>query len=200
MQVILNLHDRTHNQIEKHTTRLRTRIFPLGLYNMSGETSSTSSTKRPAEPGPGPEVQPQLRTGANAKRTTLRISGIPIHITKEYLSKTLEGLAPLQNETTGAKHHRVSNIHFLSLAPSASTFDSDKYQVATVTFKEIPSALAVSNTDTTTAVLEVEGEEIEVDIDMHFRGLTPLNHASNPSVEYVGSYYLLAAYYEGSQI
>lgn len=165
---------------------------------MSGETSSTSGTKRPAEPGSGSEVQPQPRTGTGAKRITLRISGIPIRITKEYLSKALEGLAPLRNETTEAKHHRASNIHSLSLAPSASAFDSDKYQVATVTFKEIPSALSVSNTDTIIAVLEVEGEEIEVDVDMHFRGLTPLNDVSNPSVEYVGSYYLLAAYDERS--
>lgn len=165
---------------------------------MSSETGSTSSTKRPAEPRPGPEVQPRPQTRTNAKRNTLRISAIPIRITKEYLSKILEGLTPLRNETTKGKHHRASNIHSLSLAPSASAFDSDKYQVATVTFKEIPSALAVSNTDTIIAVLEVEGEEIEVDVDMHFRGLTPLNNVSNPSVEYVGSYYLLAAYYEDS--
>lgn len=154
---------------------------------MDNISSGTGGTKRPAEPGAGPGVQPQPKTSTGLKRITLRMSSIPIGITKEYLSRILEGLATPRNGTTEAKHRRGTNVHSLSLAPSASEFDSDKYQVATVTFKEIPPALTgcVSNTETIIALLEAEGGEIEVDVDSHFRGLTPLNHASNPSVEYV---------------
>lgn len=111
MQVITIRFESCHRVL---ATRLRNIISLLKFYNMNNEMSSK---KRHAEPGPGPGVQPQQPTGANVKRTTLRISGIPIRITKEHLARILEGLAPLRNETTDAKYHRRSNIYSLSLAP-----------------------------------------------------------------------------------
>lgn len=189
-----------HNFITTHknSTPTTNRILPFVLYAMEIEIRTASGTKRPAEPEPDPEVQPR-QTSTSAKRITLRISSIPIRVTKEYLSRMLEGLTPPRNQTDEAidqpqnpqKRHRGTNICSLSLAPSSSGYDSDTYQVATVTFREIPTALAgcVSNTNTIIVSLGVDGggEEIEVDVDSHFRGLTPLNHPSNPLVEYVRS-------------
>ncbi|KAL0631451.1 hypothetical protein Q9L58_009683 [Maublancomyces gigas] len=155
---------------------------------MENETRSASGTKRPTEPGPDPEVQPR-QTSTGIKRITLRISSIPIRVTKGRLLMILEGLTPFRNPTDEAKRHRGTNIDSLSLAPSSSVCDSDAYQVATVTFKEIPTALAgcVSSASTIIASLGVDGggEEIEVDVDSHFRGLTPLNHLANPSVDVI---------------
>lgn len=187
----LSLH--TPQRDKRNSIPTTNRISPFVLYTMENEIRSASGTKRPAEPGPGPEVQPR-QTSTSIKRITLRISRIPIRVTKEHLLMVLEGLAPLRNPTDEAidpKRHRGSNIYSLSLAPSSSVCDSEEYQVATVTFKEIPTALAgcVSNANTIIASLGLdgEGEEVEVDVDSHFRGLTPLNHPSNPLVEYVGS-------------
>lgn len=88
---------------------------------------------------------------------------------------------------TEAKVLRGGNIRSLSLAPSPSSFDSDKYQVATVTFNEIPPELVpcVSSTGTFVVLLKTNSEDIEIYVDSDFRGLTPLNHASDPSIEYV---------------
>lgn len=196
-----NLSPHTSQRDKRNSIPTTNRISPFVLYAMEYGIRSASGTKRPAEPGPGPEVQPR-QTSTSIKRITLRISRIPIRVTKEHLLMILEGLAPLRNPTdeeidqlrnptNEAKRHRGSNIYSLSLAPSSSVCDSEEYQVATVTFKEIPTALAgcVSNASTIIASLGVdgEGEEVEVDVDSHFRGLTPLNHPSNPLVEYVGS-------------
>lgn len=161
---------------------------------MDNSTSSTGGMKRPAEPVCGPAIQPHHQPKApNLKPITLRMSNIPIGITKVNLSRILEGLELIRTTgieefpQTGAKQRRRTNIHSLSLAPAASSFDSDQFQVATITFKEIPPELAhcVSETGPGIVTLEAEGEDIEVDVDTHFQGLTPLNHASSPSVEYV---------------
>lgn len=149
--------------------------------------------KRPAEPGHGPEIQPQAKP---AKPMTLRMSSIPIGITKDYLSKILERLEPIRTSAIeeftqpGAKSRRGANIHSLSLAPAASHLDIDKFQVATVTFMKVPHELeeCVSATGPGVAWLGDEGQEfMEVDVDSHFQGLTPLNYVSNPTVEYVVS-------------
>lgn len=161
---------------------------------MDNPTSSTGGIKRPAEPSRGLDIQPHPQLKApNLKPITLRMSNIPIGITKVNLSRILEGLELIKTSDiedfrqTGAKQLRGTNIHSLSLAPAASSFDTDQYQVATITFKEIPLELAhcVSEAGPAVVTLEAEGEDIEVDVDTHFQGLTPLNRASNPSVEYV---------------
>lgn len=152
----------------------------------------TRGTKRPAEPGAKPEFRTQLTTTTGAQ-PTFRMSGIPICLTEDVFSNILEGLGPFQDvhiddfSQPAAKLHRRSNVHSISLAPSASAPDSDKYQVATVTFNKIPPALAacVPKTETHCVSFTYDGGEIEVDVDTHFHGLTPLNSVPNPSVEYV---------------
>lgn len=149
-------------------------------------------TKRPAEPA-GPDVQPQLQTTTSTQPITLRMSSIPIAVTKGDLSRILEGLGTFRNlridepSQTEAKLLRGGNIRSLSLAPLPSSFDSDTYQVAIVTFNETPPELVarVSNTDTVIVLFGTNNEKFEVDVNSHFRGLTPLNRASNPSLEYV---------------
>lgn len=163
------------------------------------DNSSTNGTKRPAEPGLGPVVQPQ----AKPKPKTLRMSSIPIGVTNAYLSRTLEGLQPIRTSLianfllpTGAKQRRETNIDYLSLAPDN---ESDQYPVATVTFKDIPGELedCVSENGSGITKSGEEGEEFfKVDVDSHFHGLTPLNHVINPSVEYaVTSQYLVSTAY-----
>lgn len=146
----------------------------------------TRGTNRPAE-SIGLEIQPQAQPKPSIS-ITLRMSSIPITVTREGLCRILEGLATFHSfHIDEAKHPRGSNIRSFSLAPSPSSFDSDKYQVATVTFCEIPTELVgcVSTTDTLIVWFKMEDEEIEVDVNSHFRGLTPLNYAPNPSLEYV---------------
>lgn len=155
---------------------------------MDNITISNRGLKRPAEPGDEPEVpaKPQIITEFK-RMITLRISSIPIAITKDRLSKILECLAIPSTRTTEGKQYRGTNIMSISLAPAASCFDSDKYQVATVTFREIPPELSnrVSGTGTSNIwIEEAGGERFEVDVDSHFLGLTPLNNPTNPSVEY----------------
>lgn len=153
---------------------------------MAETTSSNSGVKRPAELEVGPEAEAGHGNEPSTGIITLRISSIPTTITKECLSQILESLKSQDTKTEG-KRRRESNIHSFSLAPSASAPDSHRYQVATATFKEIPPSLVccVSNTDTIHRWMEAAGERFEVGVDSHFRGLTPLNNPSNPSVEYV---------------
>lgn len=136
------IRNRNNNQLHDLEKELLT-------YNMDNLTRSTGQTKRPAEPSPEPAVQPQSQPKApNLKLITLRMSSIPIGITKVILSRILEGLEPIRTSgiedclQAGAKQRRRTNIHSLSLAPAASSFDADKFQVATITFNEIPPELA----------------------------------------------------------
>lgn len=120
------------------------------------------------------------------KMITLRISNIPGSTTKDHLCQTLEGLGTHWNGTRDtAKRRREDNIHSFSLAPSPSAVDHHRYQVATVTFKEIPLALTscVSSYGTLRLSMGGAGMEFEAAVDSHFRGLTPLNDTPNSSVE-----------------
>ncbi|KAL0633451.1 hypothetical protein Q9L58_007664 [Maublancomyces gigas] len=122
------------------------------------------------------------------KMITLRISNIPGSTTKDHLCQTLEGLGTHWNGTRDtAKRRRENNIHSFSLAPSPSAVDHHRYQVATVTFKEIPLALksCVSSYDTLHLSVRGTGSEFEAAVDSHFRGLTPLNDTPNPSVDII---------------
>lgn len=155
-------------------------------------TRSCSSTKRPAEPYPAPEVQPRPII-PNLKPKSIRMSSIPISITKANLSRILEGLGLIQttdieNFLHTGLNRRGNNIQSLSLAPAPASVDTENFQVATVTFMKIPPELedCISDTGTGSVMLGEEGEEgIEIDVDSHFHGLTPLSYAANPTVEYV---------------
>lgn len=117
---------------------------------------------------------------------TLRISNIPEATNKDHLCQILEGLGTRWNGAGNrAKRRCEDNIHSFSLAPSPSVVDSRRYQVATITFKEIPPTLApcVSSYDTLHITVGSAGVEFEAAVDSHFRGLTPLNDPPKPSVE-----------------
>lgn len=96
------------------------------------------------------------------KPKTLRMSSIPIGVTKDYLSRILEGLKPIRTSLianfflpTGAKQPRGTNIDYLSLAHDN---ESDKYQVATVTFEDIPRELEDCVSENGSGITEL-GEE-----------------------------------------
>lgn len=121
-----------------------------------------------------PELNKEEKPGW---KTTLRISNIPITTTKEGFCQTLEALTARKSAIDDAKRRRKDNVLTISLAPSASACDSHRYQVATVTFKEVPCDIA--------SRIRVGPAEVafEADVDTHFGGLTPLNHPSDPCVE-----------------
>jgi len=112
---------------------------------------------------------------------TLRISKIPKGVSRDDLYILLDEAAnttiPLQED----------NIAHLSLAPAPSTLDSRSYQVATVCFKKITlrfqSFTPNLNLDTKPVFFELMGKRLEVDVDDHFFGLTPLNKLDDPQTE-----------------
>lgn len=151
--------------------------------DMAEAPCSIQAAKRPAEA----EAEDGAPTSSVAQpMITLRISCIPITATKDSLNQGLERLTTHKNTISEGKRRREDNIRSFSLAPSPLAIDS-RYQVATVTFKEIPLALkpCLSDFGTIHIPVEVAGVKVELAVDSHFQGLTPLNNPANPSVEYV---------------
>lgn len=148
--------------------------------------NSTNKKRSAAEPEPQREADTTSDINSARRIITLRISSIPIAIEKDSLVSILECLSPRQQRINTGKRYRGTNIDSYSIAPSASAFDCDRYQVATVTFKEIPSIFAGCQSSNKTILIEVgeAGKQFEVVADSNFHGLTPLNKSPNPSVEY----------------
>lgn len=122
---------------------------------------------------------------------SLRISNIPLTMAEETLCKLLESLLVNKKDTEDeaaeniAKRHHEANIHTISLAQSPSP--TDRYQIATVTFKKIPTELedCLAHSTCFTIMIGAGDAKFEATIDSKFEGLTPLNNPSNPSVECV---------------
>lgn len=124
----------------------------------------------------------------NDEKLALRISKIPASVTQEQLARWINNLnIKDEGPSRGPKRQRMDNIHTLSLAPSPSS-DYDRYQVATVNFRKLPSELdQMCRPPSTSLVIELGGEQSRFSalFDSHFEGLTPLNNPKNPTLEYV---------------
>ena len=107
---------------------------------------------------------------------TLRITRIPDTVSRDDLYSILE---------ENVEH--TDDVVHVSLAPAPSTLDSQSYQVATVCFREITSKFRTSklypDPHARPVVLEYGGHCLEVDVDDHFFGLTPLSELDDPQVE-----------------
>ncbi len=72
-----------------------------------------------------------------------------------------------------------------SLAPPLSSFDD---WVATISFKTMPEAFrnctkSVDGAETSVSISLPTRRILDLSIDIHFHGLTPLNHTEAPTVE-----------------
>lgn len=74
-----------------------------------------------------------------------------------------------------------SNVLGWSFARSVASADAEKYRTITVTFKSIPDKFRFPETFNSVALIENSPLVI---VDKHFYGLTPLNFAEKPTVEY----------------
>jgi hypothetical protein len=149
-----------------------------------------------------PTINSLLETGTelgnvpqNDEKLALRISNIPASVTPEQLARWLNYLNVYEDgasSSRGPKRQRIDNIRTLSLAPSPSS-DYDRYQVATVNFRKLPSELEMCRPPSTSPVPIQLGEEESRFLalfDSHFEGLTPLNNPNNPALEYVMKFHL----------
>ncbi|KAI5839139.1 hypothetical protein DFP73DRAFT_614623 [Morchella snyderi] len=97
---------------------------------------------------------------------TVRISNMPISVSRAALGQHLREL----DNPLGTIVKDSAGNPYISLAPDASDEDSQRFQVATVTFSglgDVPSVSLVR--------LGPPGDTFEGIVDTHFRGLTPLN-------------------------
>lgn len=111
-----------------------------------------------------------------------RISRIPTRISKDQFLQILNTLpcgTPTGNVIGygGGQH----NVLGWSLAPSASSAESESYSTATVTFRSVPVGFPLHGP----AVPFDIGppNELSIVVDKHFYGLTPLYSSEHPTVE-----------------
>ncbi|KAI5850552.1 ankyrin repeat-containing domain protein [Morchella snyderi] len=106
--------------------------------------------------------------------TTIRVSNIPISISRAVLQKYLQELKP----SLGTIAETSAGDLYISLAPEASEEGHLRFQVATVTFSRLIH-------DPTAISLGPLGDTFEATVDTHFRGLTPLNNPEDPAVDII---------------
>jgi hypothetical protein len=107
---------------------------------------------------------------------TLRISGIDAEFIEDFIQYIKD-----------LSHGHENRVRW-SLAPALSAGNSS--YVATVSFDEIPDpfrSCVSADGDTTLPIIFGRKEvQVEVNVDTHFKGLTPLNETKKtPTVEYV---------------
>jgi hypothetical protein len=106
------------------------------------------------------------------RRTTFRISKIPVTVSKPKLLSILDLLFS-QTSCHGqpAIPGRVSEC---SIAPSP--MDSGRYQIATVTFESIPTQLQAcgGSEEWVSLTARIDSTTTKLVFDSHFIGLTPL--------------------------
>jgi len=149
-----NKHDHLHDS--KHGTR-----STLDASSTAAVATVQNTTK--AEPTP---------------YLTIRISNLPSGVSKQDLASALEGLFSNDHKSGDGE-----NVTVWSLAASTSYHDASRYQIATVTFREIPDILRPCLHKTVSCWVSIEGKRLEISFDTHFLGLTPLNNSGNPTVE-----------------
>ncbi|KAI5838881.1 hypothetical protein DFP73DRAFT_588033 [Morchella snyderi] len=123
----------------------------------------------------------------NDEKLALRISNIPASVSPEQLAKWLNNLdVNADGASRGPKRQRMDNIHTISLAPSPSS-DSNRYQVATVNFRKLPSEIKECRSPSTSLAVELGEEESRFSalFDSHFEGLTPLNNPKSPALDII---------------
>jgi hypothetical protein len=101
--------------------------------------------------------------------TTFRISDIDINLSKDDLLRYVKERFLTDNDES-------IDVIWLSLAPSP--VDQDRYQVATVTFDQIPSTL-VNCLGPKSFQIPLGNYRSTTFIESTFIGLTPLNDSSN---------------------
>ena len=110
---------------------------------------------------------------------TYRVQGIPAALAKEDCERLLSSALRSQNESSEPVVHSLS----------ADPYDTEKFKIATVTFKRIPDKFQ-DGKDVWT--IPVRGPDIlagpnilgitsSLTIDCHFSGLTPLNSIRSDS-------------------
>ncbi len=149
----------------------------LGLFILFIFNQGSHAKPEPAEISKHSSNSKKEKTSSGL---TFRVTEIPAEIEESDLRRFLEGLAPGNNEA------KVT-ILALSLGPSSSSLDFERYQVATVTFDQTPVVLrpCLSQPKTVSLLLPCASRSSEICFDACFLGLTPLNNTQNPSVEYV---------------
>ncbi|KAI5839391.1 hypothetical protein DFP73DRAFT_613959 [Morchella snyderi] len=113
-----------------------------------------------------------LATEANK---TIRISNIPISISRTVLQKCLQDQLDKRYGTIAKDN--AGNL-YISLAPDASAEDCQRFQVATVTFSGLVAVPSSVN-------LGPPGGTFEGTVDTHFRGLTQLNNPEDPEIDII---------------
>lgn len=96
--------------------------------------------------------------------TTFRISEIPVDLSKQQLLYFAETNLCAAGEDVAVVH--------CSLSPSP--FDQHRYQIATITFDNVPAILSPCVRSRHEAEFEITAGSV-VSFDTHFLGLTPLN-------------------------
>jgi hypothetical protein len=129
--------------------------------------------ERPTEPKGAAAAQSAVAT-PKPTPLTIRISGLPNTISKDQLRTLLEDL----HKTTPP----CKNILYLSLVPSIS---SGTKKTATVSYQDVPKEFEHCKAFTVqhSATLLGSKEEICMQVDAHFCGLTPLDTPDKPTVE-----------------
>jgi len=108
----------------------------------------------------------------HSKPRTFRLSLVPIDVQKDQLRESLEAL-PTSTQNSGR------NVKVLSLVPKSRI-----WQVGTVTFVNEPlSFTGCLPNQRLELPITIAGNEVELAIDCHFIGLTPLYCGPNASVE-----------------
>jgi hypothetical protein len=139
--------------------------------------TSSLSTQRTSVPAEVIKNEPQLKSMSSY---SFRISDIPSSISEDQLRIFLEELT-----ITNGERKNGENVLILSLAKSYSGTDSTRYQIATVTFRQVPGRLrsSTSQFETVSILITTGDKSTEVTFDSHFLGLTPLFGAQTPAVE-----------------
>lgn len=112
-----------------------------------------------------------------------RISRIPTRISKDQVLQILESLpcGTLTGDVTGGGQH---NVLAWSLAPSASSAESENYNTATVTLRSVPIGFPLHGAAVPLNIGLIPNElSINIVVDKNFYGLTPLHSSEHPIVE-----------------
>jgi hypothetical protein len=118
---------------------------------------------------------------ASSYDRTYRVRGIPGGFT-EHDTRSL-----LSSIWDSSDHDPRPTVH--SLAPDPYSFGHEVFNVATVTFKEIPQRLLDCQDEWTLLVpgSQSAGDDaviLSLTIDNHFRGFTPLNTVKDHKIEF----------------
>lgn len=122
---------------------------------------------------------PVPRNTTQETALAFRISNIPAGVNPCLFRQFLDRM-PYDTSLSGAVGDQ-QNVLGWSFARSAASVDSERYRTITVTFRSIPDQFRFPETFHSVTLIENSPPVI---VDKHFYGLTPLNFAKKPTVEY----------------